>query len=89
MERIQLSDGYSASSEFFNEIRLHILGRLPGLQRDRIYEAKQLAGKEFWELLYGEQSLAGRCIPYMVSHRMLPLMFVEGKHEYPKLYRLK
>jgi len=90
IERVQLSDGYSVTPDFFSEIRLHLLGRLPGLQPGCVYTAEQLAGKEFWALLdRGEQPLAGRCIAHMVSHQMLPLKFVEGKHEYPKLYRLE
>ena len=89
-DRIQFPDGYSATSEFFNEIRLHVQRRLPELQRERHYTAEQLAGKEFWRLLNrGEQPLAGRCIAFMAARDLLPLTFVKHKHEYPLWYRLK
>jgi len=89
LQRIQLHEGYSVSPEFFHEIRLHVGGRLPGLQPGCPYKAEELAGKEFWALLCpGDQRLAGRCIAHMVTHQMLPLTFFKGKHEYPKLYRL-
>ena len=88
--RIQLSDGFSAPAEWVECIRLHIVGRLAALQRDRTYTAKKLAGRDYWgSLSSGEQRLAGRCIAHLVSHGELPLVFVRGKHEYPLRYRLK
>jgi hypothetical protein len=88
--RIQLSDDFSAPAEWVECIRLHIVGRLAALQQDRIYTAKKLAGRDFWDSMSsGEQRLAGRCIAHLVSHGELPLEFVRGKHEYPKHYRLK
>ena len=89
-DRIQLSDGYSVTPEFLSAIRLHIDGRLPALQRDRRYTAMTLAGEDFWEPLdNGERRMSGRCLAYLVARRELPLVFVEGKHEYPLHYQLK
>jgi hypothetical protein len=49
-----------------------------------------LTGRDFWDSMSsGEQRLAGRCIAHLVFHGKLPLVFVPGKHEYPKRYRLK
>jgi hypothetical protein len=90
IERIQLSDGYSVTPDFFEEIRLHIEGRLPELLHGRPYTAKQLAGKEFWQLLdSGDQRMAGRCIARMAARHLLPLTFVKGKHEFPLRYQLQ
>lgn len=88
-KQIQLSDGYSVTPKFFDEIRLHIEGRLPGLQHGRLYTSKALTGKSYWDRQgSGVQRLTGRCIAYMAVHHMLPLTFVKGKHEYPLRYQL-
>lgn len=71
-------------------LTLFIEMRLQELQRGRHYNAKQLAGKAYWALLsHGDQRLAGRCIAKMVARDLLPLTFVQGKHEYPLRYELK
>jgi hypothetical protein len=88
-QRILLSDGFSVTREFLDEIKRQIECRLPELKRGRRYTAKQLAGNEFWNLLTpGEKPLTGRCIAYLVTRGLLLLAFVPGKHEYPKLYCL-
>lgn len=88
--RIQLSDNFSVAPEFYDAIRFHIQERLQHLRLHHYYEAKQLAGAEFWDLMdRGDQRLAGRCIANMVSRGLLPLARVKGKHEYPLRYELK
>jgi hypothetical protein len=89
-EQVQLLAGYSVAAEGFNELRRQVERRLPDLHRDRVYTAEELVGKDYWaELCRGDQRMAGRCIAYMVARRLLPLTFVDGKHEYPKKYQLK
>jgi hypothetical protein len=87
--RIQFADGFSADQNFFDQEIGWVLLRVPKLPRGRIYLAKQLHGKERWDLLSdGERKLVGRCIAYAVCHGLLPLQFVKGAHEYPLHYRI-
>ena len=88
-ERIQLTDGFSAPREYYEQSVTWIDLRLPGLPPG-IYTVEKLAGKEYWaELSDGDRKLFGRCIAHAIGRGLLDLEFWEGKHEYPKLYRVK
>jgi len=88
--RILLSEGFSCAREFCDEVFAWVTACLAELQRDRVFTARQLAGREYWNQLDNpERQLAGRCIAHMVVHERLPLEFVKGPHEYPLRYRLK
>jgi hypothetical protein len=96
-KRIQLSDGFTVSEEFYDQSVAWIAGRLHELAREgedltdeRGYPVKKIAGTAYWaQLSNGDRSLFGRCIAHAVLHGLLPLEFVEHAHEYPKRYRRK
>lgn len=86
---IGLQEGYCVSEDFYAAIRIQVESSLPSLSKQRSYTAPQLCGRGFWsQLTDGESRMAGRCIAHMAYRRILPLEFVETKHEYPKRYRL-
>ena len=85
-----LSDGFATSKSFFDRIAKQVKATLPTLKRGRRHKSNDLYGKALWKKLDdGDKRLAGRCIARMVTTGDLPLVFVEGKHEYPKRYLLK
>ncbi len=86
--RISLGAGCSVALEFFQQLLHWILYRLTALVLGCTYTAEELAGKEFWDLLSNaERQLAGKCIKRMVDNGLLPLVRVQGAHEYPYLYQ--
>ena len=82
---------YTVSAAFYNEV-LNTVGEvihifLPG----DIYTLRKIYGEALWlHMTRGDRRKAGKCMAHMVANNRLPqLHFVEGPHEYPKLYRLR
>jgi hypothetical protein len=89
MHYIVLYDGYTVSAAFYNSVCHQVEEIIPAMEPDMRYPLKVLCGKAFWQPLSdGEKRMAGRCMAQMVVGGLLPLRFAEGRHEYPKLYRL-
>jgi len=96
-KRIQLSDGFTAPEEFYDQSVAWIAGRLQvlALEDEHLTDergclVKKIAGKVYWaQLSHGDRSLFGRCIAHAVYHGLLLLEFVKHAHEYPKRYRRK
>ena len=81
---------YTVTKAFYDAIRYQVEDILPALIRSAKYTLKELCGDAFWQQLgAGEQRMAGRCMADMVCRELLPVLFTEGKHEYPLYYRLK
>ena len=84
-----LYDGYTVSADFYDAVRHQVEDIIPALDPDGIYTLEMLCGNEFWQsLTAGEQKTAGRCMANMVVTNQLPFRFVQGVHEYPKLYQV-
>jgi hypothetical protein len=89
IEYIILYDGYTVAAAFFDAVRYQVEEIIPALDPNGIYTLEVLCGDVFWQrLTAGEQRLAGRCMASMVVNKQLPFRFVQGEHEYPKLYQL-
>jgi hypothetical protein len=83
-----LTNGNTASEAFYESIRKQIEARIPVLSKDdEPYTARDLCGEKFWIAL-GDPILAGSCVADMADNKVLPLVRVPGKHEYPFLYRI-
>jgi hypothetical protein len=83
-----LTNGNTASEAFYQSIRQQIEARIPVLSKDdEPYTARDLCGEKFWIEL-GDPILAGSCVGDMADNKVLPLVRVPGKHEYPFLYRI-
>jgi hypothetical protein len=86
---VVLYDGYTAPAYLYNAVRYQVEEIIPAVDPDEIYTLEILCGEAFWQsLTAGEQKMAGRCMAHMVITKQLPFRFVQGKHEYPKLYQL-
>jgi hypothetical protein len=89
MHYMVLYDGYTVPAEFYHAVRLQVEAIIPAMERGGKYTLKLLCGEAFWRpLSHGDRRMAGRCMAQMVVSGLLPLCFADGKHEYPKLYRL-
>jgi hypothetical protein len=86
---IVLYDGYTVSADFYDKIRYQVEEILDVLDPNEINTLERLCGDEFWQsFTAGEKKMAGRCMANMVVTHQLPFRFVQGEHEYPKLYQL-
>lgn len=84
-----LDTGRSVPEPLYNSVKQHLKNRIHKLDRERIYKAEMLCGKEFWDPMFaGEQKMAGECIASMVRQKILPLELVQKKHEYPFWYQI-
>jgi len=89
-ESVSLSDGYTTSKAFYDQIGNQVVSTLPTLKRNRNYKSNSLCGRDYWASLdNADRRIGGRCIAHMVVNRKLPLVLVKGKHEYPKWYRIQ
>ena len=87
---VMLPGGFSADAKFMDVIRLMALDHIPLLKPGAEYEAKEIVGTEYWQLLQkSEPLLAGRCMTYLTLHDQLPLVEVEKGTDNHKRYVLK
>ena len=87
--KIILNNIYTVSADFYDAVRHQVEDIIPALDPNEIYTLEMLCGDEFWQsFTAGEQKMAGRCMADMVVTHQLPFRFVQGEHEYPKLYQL-
>jgi hypothetical protein len=87
MEFLILNHGLTVPKVFFLALFHRVLEITPAMEPGVIYTLKVLCGEDFWSMYTdGQKRIAGQCMVHMVEHRMLPLHFAEGRHEYPKFY---
>jgi len=85
---VKLSNGRYVANWFLCFVYTEVMNRIPKLPRDTELTLKQIWGVDSWsELFHGERKRAGLCMVHLVANKELPMMAVEGRHEYPKLYR--
>lgn len=89
-ENIELSDGFSVSKDIYECFRQMVVESLAQISPGNAYTLRKILGRDIWnELDNGERRLIGRCVAHMTTRKILPLIIVESKHEYPKRYQLK
>jgi hypothetical protein len=72
---VMLPGGFAVHAKFMDVIRLLALDHIPLLIRDKAYEAKQIVGADYWQLLKKAEPLdAGRCIVYLTHTGQLSLV---------------
>ena len=72
---VMLAGGFAVHAKFMEVIRLQALDHIPLLNLDTAYEASDIVGHQFWQLLTSyETHLAGRCITYLTQRDQLPLV---------------
>lgn len=78
---VLLYNGYSASKDFFDEVKHLVTQAIPGLQPNASYTTEMLCGQAFWvDLHKSKRILAGRCLAHMVVTKQLPLRFSDRFH---------
>ena len=71
-------------------IRLLALDHIPLLKPDTAYEAEEIVGAEYWQLLTTHEThLAGRCMTYLTLHDQLPLVDLGRGTDNHKRFMLK
>lgn len=89
-EIIELSEGFSVSKNIYECFRQMVVASLPEISPGNAYTLKNILGRDIWsELDNGERRLIGRCVAHMTTRKILPLIIIESKHEYPIRYQLK
>jgi hypothetical protein len=90
-----LESGIPVPERLYESVRRQVEERCRELDKNGIYTSEQLCGSDFWnhwstgeEKTDGVKRTAGQCISSMAETKVLPLMGVPGKHEYPKLYKI-
>ncbi|QLQ25155.1 MAG: hypothetical protein HZT41_10025 [Dechloromonas sp.] len=87
---VTLPGGFAADAKFMDVIRLLALDHIPLLKPDTAYEAKEIVGAEYWQLLKkSEPLLAGRCMTYLTQNNQLPLVDLGRGTDNHKRYALK
>lgn len=82
--------GLSIHQDLADSVLQQVEEGLPYLLPDEKYTLKMICGDDYWSQLgNGEQRKVGQYISYLVDLHRLPLVPVKGKHEYPKLYKLR
>lgn len=80
---------YTVPAVYYDTVRHQVKEFIPAMIPGEKYTTEMMCGDAFWKLLSaGERKMAGRCVANMVVNRLLPLRFVQSKHEYPKHYEL-
>ena len=81
----------TVSAAFYNNVLNTVSEVIHLLLPDETYTLRKIYGDELWlEMTRGDRCKAGKCMAHMVANDRLPkLRFVEGPHEYPKLYQLR
>ena len=86
---IPLCNGRSVYPDIFDYVRSVAQERSSELSPDTPYTLKQICGEDLWGTLSKINKIdAGYCMVHLVKKREVPFKAVEGRHEYPKLYRL-
>jgi len=87
---VMLPGGFAVHTKFMDVIRLLALDHIPLLIRDKAYEAKQIVGADYWQLLTKAEALdAGRCIAYLTDTGQLPLVDLGRGTDNHRRYGLK
>ena len=87
---VMLPGGFAVHPKFMEVIRLQALDHIPLLSRDRTYEAVDILGDQFWQLLKKAETLdAGRCIAYLTHTGQLPLVDLGRGTDNHRRYGLK
>lgn len=77
------------SDEFCAQIHAQVTALIPVLYKGIEYRSEQLCGAVYWAMLTsGQQKQAGKCIRKLAELRLLPLVIVEKRHEYPLHFRI-
>ena len=87
---IVYGSGLSIHQDLAGSVLQQVEEVIPYLLPGEEYTLKMICGDDYWSHLSdGEQRKVGQYISYMVDCHRLPLVPVQGKHEYPKLYKLR
>jgi hypothetical protein len=87
---VMLPGGFAVDAKFMEVIRLTALDHIPQLTRNTSYEASDIVGKQFWQLLTTyETHLAGRCMTCLTQRDQLPLVDLGRGTDNHKRYMLK
>jgi len=77
------------SDAFCVQIHAQVTARIPVLYKGIDYRSEQLCSEEYWLMLTsGQQKQAGKCIRKLAEMKLLPLVIVEKRHEYPLYFRI-
>jgi hypothetical protein len=86
---IPLHNGHHVSAELFDHVRFAVEYRTPELPRGTELTLEEICGEGFWGLLgNGWKRMAGWCMEHLVANNIVPFVYVESRHEYPRHYKL-
>jgi hypothetical protein len=81
---------YTVSAAFYNDVLNTVSEVIHIFLPDDRYTLRKIYGEALWlQMSRGDRRKAGKCMAHIVANNKLPLRFVEGTHEYPKLYQLR